>query len=52
MDNKPRNIHKKSKKLSTSSLEAPPSIEQGGYDLTDLYLPLLWEEETKGAGRD
>ena len=51
IDSEPRNMHRKVKEAIHIKLWGATLNRTGGYDLSDLYLPLLREEETRGAGR-
>ena len=50
-DSEPRNLHKKVKDAIHFKLRGATLNRPVGYDLPDLYLPLL-KEETRGAGGD
>ena len=49
-DNEPRNTHRKVKEDIHIKLRGATLNRTGGYDLPDLYLLLLREEETRGPG--
>ena len=49
IDNEPRNIHRKAKEAIHINLRGATINRTGGYDLPDLYLPLLREEEEQEA---
>ena len=52
IDSEPRNLHRKVKEALHIKLQGATLNRMGGYDLLDLYLPLLREEETRGVGRE
>ena len=47
-----RNIYRKVKEAIHIKLQGATLNRTGGYDLPDLYLPLLREEATRGVGRE
>ena len=51
IDIEPRNPYRKEKEAIHFKLQGATLNRTGGYDLPDLYLPLL-KEETRGAVRD
>ena len=51
IDSENRNLHRKVKEAIHIKLRGATLNRTGGYDLPDLYLPLL-REETMGAGRE
>ena len=52
IDSDNRNLHRKVKEAIRIKLRGATLNRTGGYDLPNLYLPLLKEEETRGAGRE
>ena len=52
IDSDTRNLHRKVKEAIHIKLRGSTLNRMGGYDLPDLYLPLLREEETRGSGRE
>ena len=52
IDSDTRNLHRKVKGAIHNKLRGATHNRTGGYDLPDLYLPLLRKEETRGAGRE
>ena len=52
IDSDNRNLHRRVKEAIHIKRIGATLNRMGGYDVPDLYLPLLREEETKGAGRD
>ena len=54
IDSEPRNMRRKVKEAIHINLRGATfnRTRRGEYDLLDLYLSLLREEETSGAGRD
>ena len=52
IDSENKNLHRKVKEAIHIKFRGETLNRTGGYDLPDLYLPLLKEEETRGAGRE
>ena len=52
IDSDTRNLHRKVTKAIHIKLRGATRNRTGVHDLLDLYLPLLKEEETRGAGRE
>ena len=52
IDNEPRNTHREVREAIHIKLQGVTVNRTRGYNLLDLYLLLLREEETRGAGRD
>ena len=52
INNEPRNTHRKVKEAMHIKLRGATLNRTGGYDLPECYVPLLREEEIRGAGRD
>ena len=52
IDGDPRNLYRKVKEAIDIKLRGATLNRTGGYDLPDLDLPLLREEETNGTGME
>ena len=52
IDSELRNMHRKGKEANHIKFRGAILNRTRGYDLLDLYLTLLREEETRGRGRE